>query len=409
MDIIAFLDYLLQGLFGLFSEYAIYWSPVVFGFLFWKVWLYYIQSDYIAKMKWVLLEIHLPKEIYKSPQAMEFVLLALDQARQGSPYEKYWKGHVPPWFSLEIVSIEGTIRFFIRAQLFYKDIVESRIYSQFPDVELSETPDYTQFFILPDTPDVSLFGMEYELTKPDPIPIRTYIDYGMDKAFLDEKQRLDPMTPMIEFLGSLGPGEQVWIQILVQAHKKRYKDEKGKIDDWRAEAKAEIKKMSEGEKKELKEGEKPEKSQLTKMQQDNIASIERNMGKVGLDCGIRAMYLTEPGKFKIGHIPNLSGMFKQFNSADLNGFKGTRAVGFDAPWEDVDRFLGIHRLGSIRRQLFDAYRRRSYFYPPYKSKPFVLTVEELATIFHLPGAIAETPTLKRIEAKKSEPPINLPM
>ena len=167
--------------------------------------------------------------------------------------------------------------------------------------------------------------------------------------------------------------------------------------------------MSEGEKKELKEGEKPEKSQLTKMQQDNIASIERNMGKVGLDCGIRAMYLTEPGKFKIGHIPNLSGMFKQFNSADLNGFKGTRAVGFDAPWEDVDRFLGIHRLGSIRRQLFDAYRRRSYFYPPYKSKPFVLTVEELATIFHLPGAIAETPTLKRIEAKKSEPPINLPM
>ena len=185
MDIIAFLDYLLQGLFGLFSEYAIYWSPVVFGFLFWKVWLYYIQSDYIAKMKWVLLEIHLPKEIYKSPQAMEFVLLALDQARQGSPYEKYWKGHVPPWFSLEIVSIEGTIRFFIRAQLFYKDIVESRIYSQFPDVELSETPDYTQFFILPDTPDVRLFGMEYEMTKPDPIPIRTYIYYGMYKAFLD--------------------------------------------------------------------------------------------------------------------------------------------------------------------------------------------------------------------------------
>lgn len=356
-----------------------------------------------------MLEIHLPREIYKTPQAMEIILLSFDQGGKGSKYERWWKGFVQVWFSLEIVSIEGAVRFFIRVPYFYKDLIESRIYSQFPEIEISEAPDYTEVPIPAEGHGVSLFGFELQLTKPDPIPIKTYVEYEMHKAFLDEKQRFDPMTPMIEFLGSQGPGDQVWIQILVKAHRGRYVDAEGKQGDWRDEAKAEIKKIMEGDKKATKEGEVPPALRLTKAQGDNIAIIERNAAKVGLDCGIRAVYVASPGKFKVNNLPGLAGMFNAFNSADLNGFKRVNSTGFDVPWEDVDRWLHIHRLGAVRRRFFDAYKRRSYFYPPYQRKPFVLSVEELATVFHFPSAIAETPTLRRLESKKSEPPHNLPI
>jgi hypothetical protein len=46
---------------------------------------------------------------------------------------------------------------------------------------------------------------------------------------------------------------------------------------------------------------------------------------------------------------------------------------------------------------------------PYQRTPFVLNTEELATIYHFPGRVAETPTFGRIEAKKGEPPSNLPI
>jgi hypothetical protein len=55
---------------------------------------------------------------------------------------------------------------------------------------------------------------------------------------------------------------------------------------------------------------------------------------------------------------------------------------------------------------------RSYFFPPYRNygcDPFILSTEELATIFHFPGNVSATPSLPKIASKKSEPPINLPI
>ncbi len=72
-----------------------------------------------------------------------------------------------------------------------------------------------------------------------------------------------------------------------------------------------------------------------------------------------------------------------------------------------------------KEQIFKAYIHRSYFYPPHDKtldknlhkiyRPqMILNVEELATIFHLPGKEVSSPTIARVEAKKSEPPANLP-
>ena len=409
MDIISIFSIGLADLYSMASDTASYWAPLVFGYIFWIVWIRYVQTDFISKVKWVLLELHLPREIFKPPQVMEFVLATLDQGSVGSKIRQIWLGSVPLWFSLEMVSIEGIPRFFIRTPSFFRNLIESRLYSQYPNIEISEAPDYTEFVSYKTNGEISLIGSEFELVKADPYPIKTYIDYGLDKGFVDEKQRFDPVTPMIEFIGSLGPGEHVWVQILVRAHAKRLKKKDGTLGDWRDEARAEIKKMVEGESKPGKEGEKKDKPQLTRTQQDNIAAIERNMSKTGLDCGIRAIYLAKKDKFNPGHIPSLFNIFKQFNSAELNGFKPVRITSLDYPWDKLDDYLGSPRMNRVRKRLFDAYRRRSYFYPPFTRKPFVLTTEELATIFRPPSGIAETPTLRRIASKKAEPPLNLPL
>ncbi|MCK5027223.1 MAG: hypothetical protein KAS07_02295, partial [Candidatus Pacebacteria bacterium] len=70
--------------------------------------------------------------------------------------------------------------------------------------------------------------------------------------------------------------------------------------------------------------------------------------------------------------------------------------------------MGI-RVQGLKQNLFNAYKRREYFYPKGKFKPFVLNSEELATIYHFPGMVAETPTFGRIESRRGEPPTNLPI
>ena len=135
-----------------------------------------------------------------------------------------------------------------------------------------------------------------------------------------------------------------------------------------------------------------------------MKAIERSIGKLGFDCGIRAIYLAKKDVFDGTNIAGLFGTVKQYNTNDLNGFKPTKYTDFDYPWQDYKKY----RLSIMKWKMFDAYRRRAWFFPPYERKPFVLNTEELATIYHFPGRVAETPTFERVESKKSEPPKNLP-
>src|SRR3989338_9035958 len=81
--------------------------------------------------------------------------------------------------------------------------------------------------------------------KSDPYPIKTYIDYELDRDKFEEK-KVDPITPTLEFLGGIGKNEQIWIQILVQANKgKKDPTTPWKGRDWQGEAKELIAKIME--------------------------------------------------------------------------------------------------------------------------------------------------------------------
>ena len=77
------------------------------------------------------------------------------------------------------------------------------------------------------------------------------------------------------------------------------------------------------------------------------------------------------------------------------------------------RSHSLEVLGQ-KKSLFNKYKARAFFYEQfiptgYGGAPFVMTTEELATIYHFPGDVSKTPTLSRVTAKKAEPPANLPI
>ena len=387
--------------------------------VFWPLWKNYMRSKFIFETKHTLLEIKLPKDVFKSPLSMEVFLNAINNTADGNFFGNYWKsGEKRPIYSLEIVSIEGRVRFFIRTEDRRKGGVTAPLYSQYPGIEINEVEDYTKPVHF--DPKVSkMWAAEFVFTKPESYPIKTYVDYGLDKD-PKEEYKVDPLLPMIEFLGSVGPNQQVWIQYIIRAHK----DDQdkpgtwfGKTDTWKDSANAEIDKIMKRDPKTKVAGTKSKDSDrvvppsLSDGEKEIVAALGRSIAKPAFDVGIRAMYLAPKDTFQTQFgVGGILASFKQFGTENLNGLKQNSSMWIaqfkGVPWED---FRGWRRAKYSKFAL-DAFKRRSYFDPPWNDgKPLVLNTEELATLFHFPGQVSTTPTLDRVPSKKGQAPANIPI
>src|SRR3990167_8953359 len=198
-------------------------SVIFLGYIAFKVWLHYVRQDFISGIEFVLLEIIPPREVVRSPQAMElFISNALFHWSMKGGKEEYWQGAVWFWFSLEIVSLEGQVHFYIRTPSRMKELIETQMYAQYPQAQVKEVPDYTLVTDkIAETSEWNAWGADLELDKHFAFPIKTYVDFGLDKD-PKEEYKVDPISPVIEFFGSLGKGEQAWWQIVVTPSKKMY-------------------------------------------------------------------------------------------------------------------------------------------------------------------------------------------
>jgi hypothetical protein len=404
----------LSLIFSTFFSFWAVWLPLLLGIIFYELWMKYVRLLFISKMDPVLIEIKVPKEIIKSPAAMEIFMGSLYNPYSGTFTTVFLKGSTRVWFSLEIVSLGGSVRFFIWTPRMFKNSIESQLYSQYPNVEIYEREDYTSdIHYDPSVNDLN--GGQLTLTKPDPYPIKTYIDYGLDKD-PKEEFKIDPITPMIEFLGSLKPQEQAWIQILIQAHKEE-KALEGRIfkkkENWKNEAKKEIKKIIKEsiftpEDKEVAAQRPMDYGKISPAEKDTILAIERSLSKKAFDTMIRVLYIAPKDIFSPGGAGGLLGAFGHFSSQTLNGFKKKWGPTYDYSWQDFKKRKSTKNKGLLLK----AYKQRAFFNHPFKNfhgKPFILTTEELATIYHFPGEVSKTPTFERILSRKSEAPANLPI
>ncbi len=402
------------------------WLPIMLGKIFLEMWLKYIRLHYIKNAGEVLLEIRIPKVIEKTPRAMELFFMAMFETGAVEYNETYWEGKIRPWFSYEIASFGGDVHFYVWTLAKYRNVLEAQMYAQYPTVEIIEAEDYTKRKVF-DPPNNFMWGTYFTLQKPDMYPIMTYVDYGLDKE-TEEEYKVDPLSTLLEYLGSMKKGEEVWIQILVQSYKIRGIKE-GQLfadKDWIAEAHHEVNKLMKRDPHTKSSRSQTETGfpiipTLTEGEKKQVEAIERSIDKRAFNCTIRLCYHAEKEAYHLrsSSVSGLLGTFrKPFNSNLLNGFKLGWYTDITDPTKDFLFLFGLKNwamnawIPKYAKLMIDAFRRRSFFYPPYRnwqSKPYILTCEELATIFHIPGQVVTTPTFERIPSKKVEPPANLPV
>jgi hypothetical protein len=388
-----------------FVDSWVFWLPVLLGISFFHTWMSYTRAQFIFKQGSVLLEIKLPKDIMRSPAAMELIFIAVYQTGSATLLETYLGGKVRPWFSFEMASFGGDVHFYIWTVPKFKGLIEAQIYAQYPTAEIYEVDDYTTH-VYHDLSRYPFWATYFKLSKADAYPIKTYIDYGLDKS-MEEEEKIDPLTSVLEYLGALGPNEEAWIQIIIQAHKKEgFKDARlFSRPDWTVGIDKEIEKVL---KPYAPEKDKPKL--MTPMYINEIVeALHRSKAKFPFEVCMRGFYIPTKGDaFNSTNISGLIGSVRQYSSNTLNGLKLGKFTDYDYPWQDFQR----KRRNMIERKMLEAYKRRSFFQEPFKywrQKPFILNTEELATIYHFPGGVATTPTLTRIPSRKSEPPANLPL
>ena len=384
------------------------WLPVVLIYSFAYLWLKWRRKRFILSHNYVLLEVRLAADISHSPKAMESVFSGLHiKAGETTWFDRLIKGKVRPWFSFELASIDGQIHFYIWTREATRNIVEAQVYAQYPEVEIIEAPvDYSRAVqYVPGK--TGLWGANFKLAKPDPYPIKTYVDYGLDREGIDEEEKTDPIASVFEFLTSLKEGEQAWIQILIQATKNKDRRRPGghwwQKEGWKDEAKRVISELR--EETMVERGDNGVRiPNPTKGQTDIINAIERSTNKHGFECGIRGVYWARAEAYTGTNIPGLIATMKHFSTNNLNGIEIASVTDYSYPWQDYKKW----REKRNCRYMLEAYRKRSWFYPPYKRKTFVLNTEELATIYHFPGRVVQAPGLPRIESKRGGAPTNLP-
>lgn len=387
------------------------WLPYVLFYLTYDRWMYYVTNKFAANNGRSTLRIYLPQEVFKSPEAMEAVFSQIHQANgPDNYYQSYVDGKSPLTYSFELVSYGGEVRFYMNVPAKkVKNAVEAALYAQYPGIEVVEEEiDYTAE-IKWDTDKYEYMAFHMGKKEDQVLPIKTYIDFGLDKI-PKEEEKFEPMAAMLEALGKAQPHERVWIQFLCVPHaKKNFKT--GSLTEEPTWEKAGIAKINEMLKRKPSEVD-PETMErapmLTMGERDTVAAIERNISKYAYETGIRWLYITEKGKFNGDFI---SPMLRAFAQYDIIGRNGIGPL-----WRtDFDYNFFQDRSGKKKTKLkafeLGLYKSRNYYHQDRKGKKDatkVFSVEELATIFHIPGSGIVTPGVSRITSARKEAPSNLP-
>ncbi len=385
------------------------------GRIMWQRWVGRVQAQFTATHQYTLLAIDIPRLNEQSMKAVEHILATLHGVHKDpSSKEKYWHGVVEDVFSLELISIDGYIQYFVRCESTYTELVKSAFFAQYPDAEIVEVQDYTQLVsdAVPN-PTHDWWGTEFVLAKPDIYPIKTYehFEHNLTGSFAD------PIAAVLEVLSRLHPGEQVWLQLLISPAANSWREAgvaevhsligKGApkpspfafLGKFFGSFAREVAKQVRGpvEAAEVSAG---DFSNLTTGDRVVVEEIQKNITRMAFLTKFRVLYVAPVGQLHTGRVMSaVVGAIKQFNTLDVNAFVGgtnTSASGW---------FGKAKKEQQAKQAFLQACKARAMGVgdPPYN-----MSTVELATIYHFPVETVRAPLLTRTATKKSEPPTSLP-
>lgn len=354
--------------------------------------------------------------------------------------------------SFEIANVQRSIRFYVHFPVKLRNLVEGQIYAQYPSVEITEVSDYCgpsqvevsegdamerAQSISPVTSIVKseqildrksrkefmkiddfkyAVGADLILDDADIYPIKRYPQFEDKMA----KVAVDPLAAITSSLAKFNdPDEQAWIQIVVRPLE----------DKWRVVFTKCIKIIKRGVFMNIEKFQKlyakayctrnrlvriiffplywsfalqgikagkvstspgleddTVEEQMSKShdrETSMVAAIDK-VGKLLYEANLRVVYVPKVANKEVAMVKlrEIAGSFKQFNIPQLNGFMISE---FTSGEEAINR-----------------YRKREI------NSGFVLNVEELATIYHLPNITVTTPNIYWVRSKRLEPPGDLP-
>lgn len=419
----------------------------VLYFLF-KVYITGKQGRYNRSLKTVVLRVAVSKTNERGPIVAEQIFSAIHGIKGNYGFSNFLSGETPPRISLEIANVNNKIQFFIWAPRKYKNVIESQIYAQYPDVEIEEVEDYAKqnFKAFQDKatkedvssvvgtavnpqnlpvvykgakPTDTRYAVTAEIVLDDPevYPIKRY------PQFEDKLTRLatEPLAGITATLSNLNAtDEQAWIQITMEPvgdwwRKRGLKCLKivnnGLFDNifWLHEFATNVY-LTRGFWKRLmltplflvfwilRAGrlgalgmttgaqELEEEVSRAHDREDPVSAAVDKVTRLTFGCNIRIVYIPRKENLDLAELKlnEIAGSFKQFNLPNLNG-------------------LVVSRLNSVNSQILKRFQQRAVI------DPIMLSVEEIATLYHMPSVAVGTPNVFWVSSRKLEPPHNLPI
>lgn len=369
-------------------------------------------------MKAVVLRVAVPKASERGPMAAEQLLSALHAIGDSHGLWDRLSGRPQPRLGLEIVGTRGTVRFLIWTPADLRITVEGQLYARYPQAQIKEVPDHSQQVPVGERKGSSgpmVMTAEITLAEPDVYPLRRHFQFAERGSEVSS----DPLDGLTTALGSLGSnGGQAWIQIALRPAPTA----------WGRRALACLKFMHRppldrspwlrrlGARLLLARGAwtrlllMPVRLVLWMMtgggslplrstggrdldetvseagdREDAASAAINKIGRPVFEVSLRLAYVAREGS-------------RRQAERELRKLTGSLGV-FGAP--HLNRLV-VSRMGRLNRVALRRYQQRLV------ERPFILSAQELATLYHLPMAEASTAGLKRSGHRRLEPPRSLP-
>lgn len=296
----------------------------------------------------VLLSVKVPRDNETKIDAAEQFFASLYTLHSGGFWQKFKpQEHI----SFEIVGLKEDIRFFISCPGRLQDLVEKQLYGAYPGAEITEVDEYNIF-----SEQAKVAFAALQLKSASYYPIRTYRDLPTD-----------PLNSVTTALAKMQEGEGAAVQILVSPADKGWQSAGSSY-------------LSSTKKKEAD----PDTASYG-VDQKTYEAVDTKISKPGFQVAIRMVVSSGSQHSADSHLKNLIGAFSQYSSSH-NGFSKAKI-----------RLKSLFMIDFI------------YRYQPLLGRgTSILNSEELATIFHLPNKMVETPHIRWLNAKRAPAPAEIP-
>ena len=309
-----------------------------------------------------LLQITVPRDTEIKIDAAEQLFSSLASTRRIWSGDRFYYFKPQPHMAFEIVGTPGDIRFYVHVPNNLRDFVEKQINGSYPEAEISTVNELaakqrtgavvgTEYNIFTNDGQVAFASMRLKLT--DYMPIKVYKDLAVD-----------PLLSLTSVLAKMGEGEGAVVQFMM-----RSADAK-----WRKAGRSYIGSTKKNESN-------PDKATY-KTDAKELEAVENKIGKPGFEMVVRLVVSAKTKESASAHLNNIINSFSQYNG--INSFKKNK----------------IRNKGLFMKDFI-------YRYFPMIGQSSIFSVDEIATLFHLPNKSITTPGIHWLNAKRAPAPSNI--